>query len=206
MKNYIDPRHKNAAFDTHAAGAFVTGYADSLAAALKVVDCEALEHAVGAIEDCAAAKGTVYLAGNGGSAAICDHLVCDFVKGTFHAGHPLVQAVSLSENIALYSAAANDRSFEDVFALQLEMRLRPHDLLIAVSSSGDSENILRAVAAARAADIRSIGFSGFDGGRLKEAADIALHLPMHNYGVIEDGHMALLHIIVQMIAIRRDGR
>jgi len=184
----------------------VTGYVDALSVCLKAVDAGALTRAVDAVDACASANGTVYFTGNGGSASICDHLVCDFIKGTFHADHPPVQAISLTENVALYTAAANDRSFEDVFAFQLEMRMRPEDVLIAVSSSGNSENILRAVAAAKAIGATTIGLSGFKGGGLKDAADISLFLPFDNYGVVEDGHSALLHIIVQMIANKRDGR
>lgn len=206
MTDYIDPRHKNIAFDQQAAASFVAGYADALTACLKSVDSDALARAIDAVETCAQAGGTVYFTGNGGSAAICDHLVCDFIKGTFHADHPPVQAISLTENVALYTAAANDRSFEDVFAFQLEMRMRPQDVLIAVSSSGNSENILRAVATANTLGAATIGLSGFKGGGLKDAAGISLFLEMDNYGVVEDGHSALLHMMVQMIANKRDGR
>lgn len=203
---YSDPRHKNASFEGASRTRFLETYADALAASLKAVDGKALDRAIAALETCAAKGGTVYLTGNGGSAAICDHFVCDFVKGTFHADFPTLRAISLTENVALYSAVGNDASFEDVFAFQLEMRLTPDDVLVAVSSSGNSENILRAVAVAKAAGAVAVGLSGFTGGRLKQAADISLYVPFDNYGIVEDSHSALLHIIAQSLANRRDGR
>ena len=203
---YSDPRLKNTSFDGRSPAVFLEAYADALTSCLKAVDTDALAEAVEAIKASATKGGTVYLVGNGGSAAICDHFVCDFIKGTFHADHPTVRAISLTENVALYSAVANDLAFEDVFAFQLKMRLKAQDVLIAVSSSGNSGNILRAVAVAKSVGARSVGLSGFTGGRLKDDADIALYLPFDNYGVVEDGHSALLHVIAQLIANNRDGR
>ncbi|TFF23312.1 SIS domain-containing protein [Jiella endophytica] len=165
-----------------------------------------LARACAAVKTCAETGGTVYLVGNGGSAAICDHLVCDLVKGTFHPEHKPVLAVSLTENVAIYTAVANDFGFEDAFSWQISARGRPNDVLIAVSSSGKSENIIRAVVAAKEKGLSTIGLSGFGGGRLKETADIPLHVAVDNYGVVEDAHQALLHAIVQMIGNERDGR
>ena len=200
-----DPRHKNIIFDNNSSGGFVRDYAAALSDGLNSVDVVALTAAISAIEACSQAGGTLYLAGNGGSAAICDHLVCDFVKGTYHADHPPVRAVSFTENVALYSAIANDFGFDDVFAFQAKTRLRPEDVLLAVSSSGNSENIIRALAAAKEIGATTIGLSGFAGGRLRTDSDISLHVDVNNYGVVEDAHSACLHMMVQTIGNARDG-
>lgn len=202
----IDPRFKNTVFAGETATAFLQGYATSLATCLQAVDGDALGNAIHTIEQCSQNGGTLYLAGNGGSAAVCDHLVGDFVKGTLHKDHPPVRAISLTENVALYTAAANDFGFDSVFAFQISARIQPQDVFLAVSSSGNSENIVQALDAAKNAGASTIGLSGFDGGRLKTNCDISLHLPFDNYGVVEDGHSALLHVMVQMIANSRDGR
>ncbi|WP_321365623.1 SIS domain-containing protein [uncultured Celeribacter sp.] len=200
-----DPRWRNVSLANGGAAEYAKNYANSLSEGLSSVNGTKLDQALQAIEACSVAGGTLYLAGNGGSAAICDHLVCDFVKGTYHVAHPPIRAISLTENVALYTAIANDFHFENVFSFQLQARMRPEDILIAVSSSGNSENIIRAVAQAQKIGAKTIGLSGFDGGRLNDMSEIPLHVAVNNYGVVEDAHSALLHIMVQMIGQKRDG-
>ena len=199
-----DPRHRNELCERSSVGAYLKDYAVKLKAALDSIDCDALDEAYRLIGATAAAGKRIYAIGNGGSAAIADHLCCDWVKGTHCEGHPIVDSVSLSSNIALYSAIANDYGFEKVFSTQIGFLGRKDDLLLAISSSGNSPNIISAVEAAHAVGMHSIGLSGFSGGRLKEIANVSLHVPTNNYGIVEDVHQSLIHVLAQFIASHRD--
>lgn len=198
-----DPRHRNVWCDATSPGAYLREYADRLQAALVAVDAVELDRAQALIVETARAGGRVYAIGNGGSAAIAEHLCCDWTKGTHAEGQPTIATQSLSSNGALYSAIANDFGFEKVFAAQIEMIGRSGDLLIAISSSGNSPNILRALEVARSRGIATIGLSGFDGGALRTAVDVALYVPENNYGLVEDAHQALMHVLAQLIAHSR---
>lgn len=203
MKN--DPRARNVYCDGSSVSAYLGDYARRLGETLARVDATALGTACGLIEASAFAGAHVFSVGNGGSAAIADHLCCDLTKGTHHHDHPVIDARSLVSNVPLYTAAANDFGFEKAFAVQIAMLGRAGDVLIAISSSGNSENILNAVEAAREKGIATIGLSGFSGGKLHETADVSLHVDDNNYGIVEDAHQALMHILAQYIASKRDG-
>lgn len=201
--DHIDPRIRNEVFDTASLAAFFGGYCDRLSQSLALIDHEALARAVKAVEETSARGGHIYAIGNGGSAAIADHLCCDWTKGTDAQGHNPIASHSLSSNAALYSAIANDFGFAEVFSQQLDYFGKKGDLLLAISSSGNSDNIVNAAAKAKSLGMTSIGLTGFSGGRLKEVADIAVHVPADNYGVIEDAHQIVMHIIAQFITARR---
>ena len=113
-------------------------------------------------------------------------------------------ALALTTDTSFLTAYANDFGFEKVFATQLAMVARPGDVLIAISSSGNSENILQAVAEARSNGLATVGLSGFSGGRLKDSVDVSLHVDVANYGVVEDVHQMIMHVIAQFIAGHRD--
>lgn len=199
-----DPRSRNKTFDGSSVGAYLHDYAAGLKAALETVDIVQLEKARALIEATAASGNHIYAVGNGGSAAIADHLCCDWTKGTHHEKHPTLTAFSMSANVALYSAIANDYGFEKVFSTQVAFSGRKGDLLVAISSSGNSPNILNALETARGLGMKTIGLSGFSGGKLKASADIPLHIAADNYGVVEDAHQALMHVLAQYIAKKRD--
>lgn len=196
---------KNETFAMTDIASFLEGYADRLRQGLLAVDADALARACAALQAAGEQGHHVYAIGNGGSAAIADHLCCDLTKGADVAGCPPIVTSSLAANMPLYSAIANDIEFAEVFARQIELFGRSGDVLIAISSSGSSENILRAVARARERGMVTIGLSGFSGGGLRGLADIALHVPVDNYGVVEDAHQALMHVIAQFITARRSG-
>lgn len=201
----LDPRHRNLYEKSSSLVEFVHQYADRLASGLKSVDVDALNRALTAVVSAAQKGARIYSIGNGGSAAIADHLCCDFTKGTFAPGHSTLIAHSMASNSAICSAIANDYSFGDVFAKQVEFVGAEGDILIAISSSGNSANIIRAAEAAHQRGMTVIGFSGFSGGRLAEIADISMHVDVMNYGIVEDCHQAIMHIIAQIVAQRRDG-
>ncbi len=137
----------------------------------------------------------VYIIGNGGSAATASHFACDLSKATIIEGQRRVRVTSLTDNMALLTAWANDTSYEMVFAEQLSSLLNGGDVVIAISASGNSPNLLEATRVARARGATTVALIGFTGGSLKHGVDVAVHVPSHSYGVVEDCHLVLEHAI-----------
>ena len=144
---------------------------------------------------------TIFSCGNGGSAAISNHLLCDFQKGIQTDTDLKPKVVSLSSNIEIITAVANDISYEEIFDYQLRTMAAPGDVLLTISSSGDSENIVRCVDWAHDNNVGTISLTGFDGGRSADAADINLHVDADNYGIIEDVHQSLMHVFAQYLRL-----
>lgn len=201
-----DPRHLNSLLDWSSIASYQQEYADALGAAIRGVSSEAIELTCQKIQEASNNNGRIYVAGNGGSAAIAEHLCCDWTKGTHSEGHSTIACQSLTSNVALYSAIANDFGFEQVFDRQLQFFGKAGDVLIAISSSGNSQNILNAVDQARELGMFVAGFSGFSGGKLASNCDASIHVATNNYGIVEDAHQAVMHIIAQFIASQRDNQ
>lgn len=184
-----------------AAGAFVADYARLVSAALHSVKPSEIDRAVEVLKRAIRQDRLIFACGNGGSAAIANHLSCDCSKGiaTNTALRPRV--VSLSATVELITAIANDVDYAEVFAHQLRNAARPGDVLVTISSSGDSENIVRALAWARDNGLETIALSGFSGGRSAAMADVSLHAAAENYGVVEDVHQSLMHILAQYVRL-----
>jgi phosphoheptose isomerase len=162
-----------------------------------------LQKAADALDALYAARNVLYVCGNGGSAAIADTFVCDHAK-LVQTDTILVPRVhSLASNGPMVTAIANDLSYADVFAYQLRTLAQPGDALLCISASGDSENVVRAASWAKANNHTVIAFTGFSGGRLRGLADISLHVDGDNYGVIEDTHQSLMHVLAQYVRLRR---
>lgn len=140
-----------------------------------------------------AAGKTVYVLGNGGSASTASHAATDWLKPHHDNDRGGVKAVSLVDNVALMTAWANDTSFDNVFAAQLEASLTRGDVVIAISGSGNSPNVLRAVETARRRGAITVGLAGFDGGALAGLVDVSVVVPCNDQGVIEDVHMMIAH-------------
>lgn len=147
--------------------------------------------------------GTIWVAGNGGSAAISDHTVCDVSKGTHVDGCKPLRCVSLSSNGPMVTAIGNDIGFDQIFERQLAFYARPGDAALFVSSSGNSPNVVHACEYAKQMGITTIAFVGFSGGRLAALADHVIHIPIHNYGIVEDLHQSLMHVITQYLFKKR---
>jgi D-sedoheptulose 7-phosphate isomerase len=194
-----DPRRLNCQYNLETAEAHVKGYADALSKALLSVDWQQLNLAIEEIESARMRRSQLWVAGNGGSAAIADHLRCDWVKGTFTPAQPPIHVHSLVSDTALLTACANDFGYDASFSRQIEMQAQPGDILICISASGNSSNILAALRVARSMGLKTIAFTGFSGGEAVGLADINLHLAVHNYGVVEDCHQILMHNIAQYI-------
>lgn len=178
---------------------FKTRYFAELQKAVAAVPPEALERAARMMRATLVNDRQLFLAGNGGSAAIANHLVADYAKNLRADTDWKPRVRSLSGSHELITAIGNDLSYADVFAYQLQGFGRPGDVLVTVSSSGDSENIVRVIEMAKAIGIGTIALTGFAGGRSSKLADVNLHVDSQNYGVVEDLHQALLHLLGQWL-------
>lgn len=143
----------------------------------------------------------VYIAGNGGSATTASHMVTDLMFGR-GLPEPGLRAIGLADNQAVITATANDVSYDEVFARQLRRLARPGDVLILISASGNSPNVVRAAEAAREIEVTVIGLTGFDGGRLAGLSDVSVHVPSppDAYGPVEDVHLIVNHMLVEALA------
>jgi phosphoheptose isomerase len=189
-------------FPTHqysSPGSYLADYTAHLTAALASVNRDALDHAAQLIIGALMRDATIFACGNGGSAAIADHLACDHQKGVHRGTDYRPRVVSLVANVSLLTAVGNDIGYAETFALPLSLHGRPGDLLITISSSGNSPNIVRALEVAQSLGMQRIALTGFAGGRSRDMADANVHVDAHNYGVVEDAHQACMHILAQYI-------
>jgi phosphoheptose isomerase len=164
---------------------FLDAYAEEIARACKTIDPGAFGRAAEILLEAYAHGARMFSCGNGGSASIANHMQCD--------------VLSLSTNVELLTAIANDMGYENIFVYQLQSQSRPGDVLVAVSSSGRSPNIVQALTWARDNGLRTIAVTGFDGGAAKTAAEASVHVDCTNYGIVEDVHQAIMHALAQYI-------
>jgi D-sedoheptulose 7-phosphate isomerase len=144
----------------------------------------------------------VFIMGNGGSASTASHFVCDLSKNTRREGWPRYKVIGLSDNMAVFSAYANDEGYENVFCEQLANLLLPDDIVIAISASGNSKNVVNAIQYAKDQNAFTIGFTGFDGGILGTLVDINLHINSDIIEHVEDLHLVLEHMIIKSLKER----
>ncbi len=181
-------------------------YIDTEIATLQALNLEEINEAINAILAARARGGTVYTMGNGGSAATASHMVCDFAKGTSEAvGGEMFRFLCLSDNIPTLMAIANDFCYEEIFVYQLRGRLRPEDLVIAISGSGNSENVVRAVKYAKEQGVPTIAITGFDGGKLRALSDYHMHVNIDDMQISEDIHMIFDHMLMRVISENADA-
>jgi len=143
----------------------------------------------------------IYLFGNGGSAALASHFACDLGKGTVNGNGKRFRVLALTDNVPLMTAWSNDSKYEDVFAEQLSNFVQRDDVAFAISGSGNSPNVLRALKLAREAGAITIGLTGYQGGRMKELCDQCMIVPSDNMQIIEDLHLCVAHAV--FTAVRR---
>lgn len=179
-------------------------YSLAIMNAMASVDQRALEKTIVMLTEAFADEKRVYVCGNGGSAAIADHLTCDCMKGIAmdNKYEHTLSVTSLVCNTPLITAIANDLGYEQIFSRQLEWQGEPLDILIAISSSGNSPNIVEAINKANQLNIFTIAITGFEGGKAAELAGTSIHIKSDNYGVIEDVSQSIMHYIAQ--ALRRN--
>ena len=178
---------------------FVEDYYQQYIRVLKSFDKSSLEPVLDVFLDVRDKSGTLWVAGNGGSAAIGDHTVCDMTKGTHRDGEPTIKSISLTSNTAMLTALGNDIDYEQVFSQQLKYYLGKNDALLLVSSSGNSPNVVKACEYANSRGVPTIAFVGFKGGKLRQIAKHCVWIPIENYGIAEDAQQSLMQVTTQYI-------
>jgi len=181
------------------ASSYYKAYFEESARVAAMMDLVQVERAAAILLEAYTMGAVVFSCGNGGSAAIANHLQCDHLKGVRTGTDLSPRVVSLSCNVEVLTAIANDISYEAVFEYQLQSQSRTGDVLIAVSSSGRSPNVVRALEWAAANGLRTIAFTGFEGGDARAVAEVAIHVDSANYGIVEDLHQAAMHAAAQYI-------
>lgn len=178
----------------------IAGYWDEIAAVAGALDPDLLGAAADLLLDAQARNRVVFFVGNGGSAATASHFACDLAKGTRGDGPPTFKVAALTDNVPLLTAWANDTAYERVFAEQLASLGRAGDLLVAISASGTSPNVVAAVDMARSLRLRTLALTGPGGGVIAPLADLAVRVPADRIEVVEDAHLAIAHSLC--VAVR----
>ncbi len=143
--------------------------------------------------ECQRRGSTIFVLGNGGSAATASHFACDLAKGTRVNGTPTFRVMPLTDNVPLMTAWGNDTSYDRVFAEQLTALVRPGDVVVMISASGNSPNVLRAAEVARDANALTIAMTGQTGGKLRRLSDLTMRVPSLSIELVEDAHMVIAH-------------
>lgn len=191
------------------ASEFVVEYMMGFQKALNLIPFDRLAHVAEVLLDAYRQDRQLLIMGNGGSAATASHMAADLQKnilGKHHATAPRFRALALTDNIAALTALANDLAYEEIFAEQVRAWARSGDIVLVITGSGNSPNIIRAVEVARDLGAYTIGFLGFDGGRVLDMVDLPVLVPSNHYGHIEDIHSLFNHLITAYIreAIARE--
>ena len=181
---------------TDDAAEFARRYLKYLNEVLQVIDPDAIAQFAKTLLEARALGATVFFIGNGGSAATASHFANDLAIGTNAYEKPF-RVVSLTDNQAIITAIGNDFGYEEVFVRQLRVQGRPGDVLVAISASGNSPNLIRAMEYAASSEIKTVAITAFDGGRMKQIANEGVHVPTapKEYGPAEDAHMVLDHLV-----------
>jgi histidinol-phosphate phosphatase family protein len=178
------------------------GYMEGVRRLLAAVDPRAVASLIAILWEAWEQDRSVFVAGNGGSASTASHFAWDLRKQTQVPGRKIVRAHALTDSLPAITALANDEGFHRVFADQVRLHAEPNDVLVCISCSGRSSNIVEAIAEARAAHLVVVGLGGFDGGAMQESCDAYVHVPSWDYGQVESVHLALCHGITEALAAR----
>ena len=176
--------------------AFAGVYLDYLTSVLKTIDAREIGQFIETLLDARESGATIYFIGNGGSAATASHFANDIAIGTNSYDKPF-RAVSLTDSNAIITAVGNDFGYEEIFVRQLRVLGRAGDVVVAISASGNSPNLIRAFDYAKSIGIKTVAITAFDGGKMKQMADEGVHVPTapKEYGPAEDAHMVLDHLV-----------
>lgn len=165
---------------------------------LKRIDVSAMNEVLNLLEAGMKREATIYVFGNGGSAATASHFQNDFNKGVSEHIDKKFRFLCLNDNIATIMAVANDIGYEEVFRFQLQGKIKKGDILMAISGSGNSPNVINAVEYGKKQGCKVVGLTGYSGGRLKELSDISLHVPINSMQITEDVHMIFNHLMMSV--------
>ncbi len=177
----------------------VQTYLMQLQKAVANLPAELIDQVIAVLLECAHSGHKVFICGNGGSASTASHFACDLAKNTQVMGAPHFKVIALTDNMAMMTAWANDTAYDNVFAAQLTPLIEPGDVVIGISCSGNSGNVVNAMAVARQHGALTIGFTGDKGGRLQEMVDICIKVPSPRIEQQEDVHLILEHSICAAI-------
>lgn len=200
MKKNITKNHKT--FDSNK---FIDDYLNEIRSCLEHLDTKQIELAIDLLIEAYKNDRNVFIFGNGGSASTASHMACDLGKGTlrrvYDNSERRLKVISLTDNVALLTAFANDLSFDDIFVQQLRNLVETDDLVIVLSGSGNSKNVVKAIKYAKSCGAKSIGLLGFkDGGALGKLVDCPIIVQSNQYGPIEDVQLILNHLLASWIA------
>jgi D-sedoheptulose 7-phosphate isomerase len=177
-------------------------YLNQVADTLAAIPRPALAQVSRALWETYRRDGTILVCGNGGSAATATHFACDLAKWTCREDRPRVRALALTDNVALMTAWSNDTAYERVFVEQLHTHYRPGDLLVAISGSGNSPNVIGAVAWANERGMPTVGLTGFNGGKLAQMVSYSLHVENHMMPQVEDAHSTICHALAVQLGLQ----
>lgn len=178
----------------------IDDYLDRLKKTLDSVDRGQINNVINILLETYENEKTIYIFGNGGSASTASHYVCDFNKGVSIHTPKKFRFICLNDNTATITAIANDCGYENIFSLQLENKINKNDLIFAISGSGNSKNVIKAVEYAKSNGNKIISLTGYDGGKLLELSDYPIHVNINDMQIAEDVHMILCHMISSTIA------
>jgi D-sedoheptulose 7-phosphate isomerase len=174
-------------------------YIEEFKTILDKLPIEVIDGVINAVHDARLNGRRVFIMGNGGSASTASHMVCDLAKNTKREGWPSLKVIGLADNMAIFSALANDEGYETVFAQQLSNLIEEKDIVIGISASGNSMNVVNAIQLANESRAVTIGFTGFDGGKLGQLVQVHLHVPSDCIEMVEDIHLMLDHMITKAL-------
>lgn len=191
--------------DSESVSEYAIGYGERMAELLENLDATAVKNVTDVIERASVENRTIFVIGNGGSSAVASGLVNDLGPNSLVSDQPRFRLFSLTDNTESVTAIANDAGYENIFACQLQSSMQEGDVVIAMSVSGNSENIIRGVEYANQHSGYTIGWTGFEGGRLAEICDLCIHIPTtrDEYGPVEDMFSILAHIISGYLTMKR---
>lgn len=181
----------------HDAVGFAQGYFEYLSHVFERVDCRSIARFIEVLETARTEGHTVFFCGNGGSAATASHFQNDLTRWRTDP----MRVVSLTDNVAVITALANDYGYELIFVMQLETMLQAGDVVVAITASGNSPNVVKAIEFANERGATTVGLTGFDGGRVGELVDVHVHVPTSHgeFGPVEDVHMAIDHLVMSFL-------
>lgn len=178
----------------------IAEYFSEIKKTIDALPVDSIEEVITILQEARLKGRQVFIMGNGGSAATASHFVCDLAKRTRVAGWPHFRVIGLTDNIPLLSAYANDEGYETIFAEQLNNLIRPDDVVIGISASGNSQNVLNGIKLANKREAKTIGLTGLNGGKLRSIVQVCIHIPTTRIDQAEDFHVMIEHLITDTLS------
>ena len=178
---------------------YINTYINTEIELLKDMDRDKVAQVLEAMLDAYEKEAQIYVFGNGGSASTASHMANDFNKGISEYTERRFHVCCLNDNMATVLAVANDIGYRDIFSFQLKNKVKKGDVVIGISGSGNSDNVIDALEYAKQQGAMTIGWVGFDGGKVSQIADITFHVPLNNMQIVEDFHLILNHMMMWVI-------